>query len=907
MFFKHLRYPVIAVGVSLQGLFPLYGQAAVHVPPGFEELAKGQIIWLETLLYGESLGLQQARVDLDTVTFLQPEELSATILKRYGHSAILQSMLQQALRSPLPRNGNLACSTNGMAAGCGYIDTETLAVIYDENHAQLNLFIGQSYSLKPLKKNLYHDATLESRSAFIHQQNINFVADRNSQSASLQGNGSLGITNSSYANVDWNWLGQRFHTDEMQSVDINNAYIRQDLWKRYYVQAGVMDSRDIFSDAGGAITLSQLPLKKIKGVRTGTTLAWLNKNKASHGTPVTVFLTQDSRVDVYREKQLLASFYLKAGMQELDTQTFPAGSYTVTLRVYQDNQLMRTETVPYTGSGNAPLGSFQWFMQLGKPDDATAQAHHAERSVFQGGARVPLTGALSVTTGSAILGSASYWEGAADWSHTFNSWPLDGLLTARTSLLSGNQGTRGNIQQISYNDGFSLSFYRSAMSAPNCDIPAERHSEFSGCYTNTNLMLSVPISQWYASLGYTSNTNEGRYVYRHDSARYSAGAPIETPWEQAYVTRSHSRTWQAGLTRTFSTGNLNLNTAINAFIRDDVGLSGKDRGFFASFSLSQSGGPNDARNTSTLSASWRTRQRNRDQLSYNAAYSRYMDAGGENEVGMSAYGLNSDTITTSAYGRAGGRYGNASLTLSESYDRVANNHTFGSSGNYSSSLIIDRSGLQLGRWGDGTPASAITVNVGAEEQTAGAVNVSLDTGGYADIRSNSRALFTVPGYRQSTVTITESLASPAGVSNEINFGAGSRSVFMAPGRVYDRNVTVKSLYTWLGRLQNSRGQPLQGGIPLNVMSWTPLQAGGFTLETTRLMNMLYVMREDEFWQCRLAVRSVRDIVHYVGNTTCHKIPMADLPAIEKKQAALMTVRPQRNNAVIASNNNNVAN
>ncbi|WP_421081973.1 TcfC E-set like domain-containing protein, partial [Serratia fonticola] len=32
----------------------------------------------------------------------------------------------------------------------------------------------------------------------------------------------------------------------------------------------------------------------------------------------------------------------------MDTRTFPSGSYTVTLRIYEDNQLVRTETVPYT-------------------------------------------------------------------------------------------------------------------------------------------------------------------------------------------------------------------------------------------------------------------------------------------------------------------------------------------------------------------------------------------------------------------------------------------------------------------------------------------------------------------------------------------------------------------------------
>lgn len=881
--------------------------AKIQVPPGFEDLARGQNMMLEVSLYGESLGIFQARVDLENVQFIHPHELAAAVLKKYAGVPGLSALLTSSLNSSLKRNGTLSCSTNGRVPGCDYIDTDGVAIIYDENNARVGLFLGQQYRPKKDVQDVYYDASADSSNALVHQQNVNFVADRKYQSASIQGNGSLGVMQNGYLNIDWNWQGQRARDSSVQKAEVNNAYFRQDLWKRVYVQGGVMDARDIFSNAGGNINLSQLPLGKIRGARVGSTLSWVNMDKVSRGTPVNVFLTQDSRVDAYRDGQLLSSFYLKAGAQELDTRTFPAGSYAVSLRIYENSQLVRTETVPYTGTGGAPLSSFQWFIQVGKVSDDGGVRQGADddgRRVVQGGLRLPVTANASLTAGASLLSGARYWEGAADWAHGFSSGPLDGMLTTRSSYLHGSDGSRGNIQQLNYNDGFSLSFYRSSMTAPECNNQGEHRYSYSGCYKSTNIMLSVPTSQWYGTLGYAFSSNEGRYIYRRDLPGDDKNAYAGVPWEQVYQTRSRSRTWQAGVTRYFSWNDVNVSSSINAFMRKDSGYDGTDKGAFLTFSLSRaSGSAAGSRSTTSAGASWQTSQRGSDQLGYNAAYSHYADDTGENELGASLYGVNSDTVTTSAYGRAGGQYGSGALTVSDAWQKTGNTHTLSSSGNYSSSLVIDRNGLFLGLWGDGTPSSAVTVGVELddEQKDSTRVSVSLDSGGRSDVSGNSWALFTVPGYRETTFSVTESASSPAGTSSEISRGAGSRTVFMTPGRVFNRNIAVSTRYTWLGQMTDAQHRPLEGGIPLNVMSWAPLGGGGFTLETNRQLKMLYVMKDQAFWQCSIKVRAIRDVVRYVGTTKCEITDMANLPGAEQKQVELMTAGSVRDARPTAMN------
>ncbi|SQA97235.1 fimbrial outer membrane usher protein TcfC [Cedecea neteri] len=295
--------------------------ASMRIPQGFEELARGQTVLTDVYLYGQPLGVFQTHVDLENIQFLQPDAVASAINKIYPDNPDLNAMLHKELKKSFNRNSKLSCSSSGDTPGCDFLKTDTADIIYDENNARTILFISNHYLPEKKQKNIYYVSSVESRNAFIHQQNINFVTDRHYQSASVQGNGSLGITDNGYLNVDWNWQGQRSGKESTHDTAINNAYFRQDFLKRFYVQAGVMDSQDILVTAVGISTLASYRWGKMRGIRVGSTLAWVNMDNVSSGTPVNIFLSREARVDAYRDRQLLASFYLKSGPQELDTRS----------------------------------------------------------------------------------------------------------------------------------------------------------------------------------------------------------------------------------------------------------------------------------------------------------------------------------------------------------------------------------------------------------------------------------------------------------------------------------------------------------------------------------------------------------------------------------------------------------
>ena len=881
--------------------------ASLRVPKGFEELAQGQTILTDVSIYGESLGIFKISVDLENVQFIEPNKVINAILKKFPESNNLSVMLSKYLNGTFHRNSQLSCSSNGSQPGCDFIDTKNVDIIYDENNAKVNVFISDKYIPSPKKNDAYYSVSAESHNAFIHQQNINFVADKNYQSASLQGNGTLGVIRDGYLNVDWNLQGQRSKNQSRNDMFINNAYFRRDFSKKFYLQAGIMDSKDIFSNVGGNINLSQLPLGKIRGFRAGSTLAWVNVNNTNTGTPVNIFLSREARVDAYRGEQLLSSFYLKAGAQVLDTRSFPQGSYTINLKVYENNQFVRTETVPYTGLGELTSRTLQWFIQGGAPDNkgysGKQVGQHQDNKVFQVGIRLPVTNSLALTSGSAFFNSANYWENAMDWSHGFDTGWIDGLLTSRVSYLHGSEGSRGNIQQLNYNDGFSLSFYRSEMKATDCSNQGVNRYSINGCYKTTNVMLSVPVDSWYATLGFSKSINKGRYIPRQDMVDYDPNHSGGAPWEAVYQAHTKSSAWQVGITRTTNISDVNITTSVNAFLRNDSSFHDQDKGMFLTFSFSTNTHDiQGKRKALSGSSNWQTSKRAGNVLSYNIAASQYSDNTGENEKGISINGMNTDTLTSSVYGRTGGQYGTGSLTISDTLNNKQGGNIINGSGSYSSSVILDREGLTFGRWGDGTASSAITVNVEQGDiSDTSKVNVSVDTGGQSEIKGNSRALFTVPGYRESQFDINESISSSEGISSEIKSGTGTKKVFMTPGKVYNRDVNVESHYTWMVRPLDDTGNPIEEGIPLNVMSWTPIGNSMVTLETKNKVNTLYVMKNNVYWQCGMKVNMIRDVIRYVGETTCQTIEFANLPSKVKDQADMMTAKLNNNEKLTVMN------
>lgn len=74
------------------------------------------------------------------------------------------------------------------------------------------------------------------------------------------------------------------------------------------------------------------------------------------------------------------------------------------------------------------------------------------------------------------------------------------------------------------------------------------------------------------------------------------------------------------------------------------------------------------------------------------------------------------------------------------------------------------------------------------------------------------------------------------------------------------------------------------------------------METTQLLNVVFVMKDSEFWRCGLKVKSMRDVVRWTGTSTCTTTTIAKMPKREQKQVELMAVRKDdRSASPVAAN------
>lgn len=824
---------------------------ASPVPVGFEDLASGQPEQLEVRAFGRSAGLWPAWVTLDQVQLEDP----VNVLDALGLSPSAQQALLPALSAPLPRDSHLACVHAQPQPGCGWRapaeDPRHVHAIFDESEGALLLFPALHWVPREhAARDGLHAVSEQADNALLHQQHLSVSGGGGKYALNAHGSAALGVLRSGHLGGSWNLARQSWPGQATQGrFQFDDLYYRHDLARRHYVQLGRMDRRNLASTQGGQFGLGLLPLERFDGVRAGTTQAYVDTDANLDASPLTVSLARPARVDAFDGERLLQTFYLPAGVTDLDTRQFPAGSYDVTLRIHEDGRLLRSEILPFARGQDWGEPGLQWFVQGGRQRIRHRAAGSGERAL-QAGLRLPVSPQSGVSLGVARVGQADYAELRTGLRQRIG--PHD--LHAELGAIAGNDGSRGSQQQLSLRNRASWNLYRQRMRGARClPLPGVERDPF-GCADTLSASLSLPLAGGSLYLGHARR--------RARAALPAFGAAGET----------HSLQLNFSLTRQWR--GISIGTRVGAW--QQAGLL-RDRGMQLGFNLSRlqhgAGGSLlrrvgveavqarhvDAERRVLLSQSWR------QELDGSAR-----EAGAD--LGLQEAGHADALLAVRAYTPLG--HTGAVLSHQRQVGAGATAYSF----DHGSAVALSSNGLF---WGSATGADAgVAVSVadpGLPALDGAAAEVQAGSQRRQVLRFGQRRLLPLSGYQRHRVDVHDVAAPRQEAAVRVSRPGTAHQPFLLPGRVIALPVGVDATFTYIDSARDAAGSALAGARILNTAQPPLGRDGGFIAEFPQREASLYLLREGRVLQCPLQVNEQRSGVSMVGQVACAPLPREALP------------------------------
>ncbi len=303
------------------------------IPAGFENLAGPQINQVDVYLHNNYLVSTLATYDMETLTFHDPELVISNIEDLLDPQVILK-----ILSKPLPVNTELLCLQHVKNDDCGILTPNIAGIIFDDSRFRVDIYINPlQLKAKTIEQTKYlpkADNQLSTMQIFnLNGSGTDATEDRfNAQATSIVAYGDARLSmQSNYTN------DEDFIIDELSLQNDNRG------WE---AEAGIFDTETRSSNF--------LPQQDILGIRYKTSTKTRADLEVSAGTPIFIFLSQRSRVEVFKDNRLIDTQFYDAGNRQLDTSRFPDGAYQISVRIRQENGRERIENYFFVRSFALP-------------------------------------------------------------------------------------------------------------------------------------------------------------------------------------------------------------------------------------------------------------------------------------------------------------------------------------------------------------------------------------------------------------------------------------------------------------------------------------------------------------------------------------------------------------------------
>ncbi len=285
------------------------------VPEGFEDLLDEQLTLVDVYYNAGLVGSTLARYTAETFEFESPAEVLSLLNNIESEAEVLTRLSQ-----PLSPNSALACFYQGQA-NCGLLNPQSVGVIFDESLLRVDLFINPRLQKQAL---FIVDKYLPESTAG--------TALINAFSIVASGGDEFEDRYTARLNSLLSYDNYRLNSD-IESNDENGG--RLDHLSLTY------EYRDLEYQVGSfrsfSLPSSFYSQRDLLGFRIQNSLASRTDLEQVSGTEIFLFLNERSRIEIFKDGQLIDTQIYQAGNIQLNTQEFPSGAYNVEVRVVGDS------------------------------------------------------------------------------------------------------------------------------------------------------------------------------------------------------------------------------------------------------------------------------------------------------------------------------------------------------------------------------------------------------------------------------------------------------------------------------------------------------------------------------------------------------------------------------------------
>jgi len=814
----------------------------IALPYGFEDIFNSRQNGIFDVVYGEvSIGSMSAEYDRKNVLLNSPQ----TIVEQVTAAdmpvlTICAKELLGKLSLPLKRVNKQ-----------GFNNKEIVAWI-NESDATLHLVFPSVLFKEPGAEKDRTFILHKSKPGYIHSHNLNYLSDSYSDSFSLSSNDTLNLTGNSYVRGIWSYSDDiNFNLEELA------LYLEHDNTR---FKGGRQRLGDNFVYSTPSLTYSFFNPVSFDGVSLGYMTDNYLRPTDGASSPVTVYMPQAGTVEVYRNGRLIDLQQFPAGMQQLNTQSWPSGGYDVqlVLKLTNGSQEVKRQSF-FKRNGMFRSGDLEYSLQLGRYDQGqghlrTYNPNYCTRKDCENSERrVDNHNLASATLGYTTQSAISFGGGTLldDNNHYYNAsidiplnlWVAERLYSDTLLGSDGSYGYQVGVSKNLYDLGFNLSYRDNHYKGEEDDyrrfgvVPAY---DFSYVQFGVNAFLPFNIG---ISTMYSMNT-----LYQ-DFDRQS---------------KSNYTTWDVNLNRDFSLGDkMNLRVDLGYHRGKNEYISSRDR--------------STSRNENTdnrVFAQFTLGMRERSYNHYQSLYlrSKLTDKGNDKNNYSADYALD---LQNPEFDRSGKYSVNASLSNGPDYQTssgagitVDNGVGYTSAGltksygsnSYQQYYLSQRSGFAVGDgdfgYGKMDDNAALIVDA-----------TSLPKDQYFEVRNRDTSSVLVKGGKKTTLSVQPyQKISPiieqvyTGDTNAFyNLTTKSTTTWAMPGQAYKVKLSATKNQTVTGRIYY-QGAPMTNARVVGGNTLTDdegLFVGDFIMDINDKLTTLSVKKNNQNYVCPLLDSNVK--------------------------------------------------